>query len=50
MPAFGLVQAGLVPGKLHIVIEVLHLVVGLAAVGLVEALAVRSRRGGKVNA
>ena len=50
MPAFGLAQTSLVPGNAHVVIQVLHLVVGLAAVGLVEALAVGSRRGGKVNA
>ena len=42
MPVFGLVQANLVPGDGHVAIQVLHLVVGLAAVGLVEALA-RSR-------
>jgi hypothetical protein len=42
MPVFGLVQANLVPGDLHVVIEVLHLIVGFIAVGLVEALA-RSR-------
>ena len=44
MPAFGLVQASLLQGDIHVVIQVLHLVVGLAAVGLVEALARRSRR------
>lgn len=43
MPIFGLVQAGLLPGDAHVAIEILHLVVGLAAVGLVEALA---RSGG----
>jgi hypothetical protein len=44
MPVFGLVQANLVSGDLHVVIEVLHLIVGFIAVGLVEALA---RTGGR---
>jgi hypothetical protein len=39
MPAFGLLQGNLVPGPAHVAVQVLHLVVGLAAVGLVEALA-----------
>jgi hypothetical protein len=42
MPVFGLVQSGLLSGDAHVAIQVLHLVVGLVAVGLVEALA-RSR-------
>lgn len=41
MPAFGLLQGGLLPGAAHVVIQVVHLLVGLAAVGLVEALARR---------
>ena len=49
MPAFGLVQTSLLPGDFHVAIEVLHLVVGLAAVGLVEALAGRSRRAAEVT-
>ncbi len=44
MPVFGLVQTSLLPGDAHVAIEVLHLVVGLAALGLVEALARSSRR------
>src|SRR6202049_1334809 len=42
MPLFGLAQTNLLPGAAHPVIQVLHLIVGLAAVGLVEALAARS--------
>jgi hypothetical protein len=42
MPVFGLVQTNLLSGGAHVAVQVLHLVVGLAAVGLVEALA-RSR-------
>jgi hypothetical protein len=43
MPVFGLVQANLLNGDCHVVVQVLHLVVGLAAVGLVEGLARTSR-------
>jgi hypothetical protein len=44
MPVFGLVQTNLLPGGAHVAVQVLHLVVGLAAVGLVENLARSSRR------
>jgi hypothetical protein len=44
MPVFGLVQTNLLPGGAHVAVQLLHLVVGLAAVGLVENLARRSRR------
>jgi hypothetical protein len=50
MPVFGLVQANVLTGNLHVAIQVLHLLVGLAAVGLVEALARSSRRPDKVAA
>jgi hypothetical protein len=50
MPAFGLVQTSLLPGNAHVAIQLLHLVVGLAAVGLVEALAGTARRGKEVKA
>jgi hypothetical protein len=49
MPAFGLIQTSLLPGAYHVAIEVVHLVVGLAAVGLVEALTGRSRRAAEVT-
>ena len=42
--AVGLTQAGLLPGDAHWVIQVLHLLIGLAAVGLAEAIAARSLR------
>jgi len=48
MPIFGLVQASLLTGDIHVAVQVLHLVVGLAAVGLVEALARSSQRHDKV--
>jgi hypothetical protein len=42
--AVGLTQDSLLPGDAHWVIQVLHLVIGLAAVGLAEASAARSLR------
>lgn len=39
MPIFGLTQTRIAPGSAHLVIQVLHLVVGMIAVGLVEGLA-----------
>ena len=50
MPVFGLVQANLLSGGAHLAVQVLHLVVGLAAVGLVEALAWSSRRREEITA
>jgi len=47
MPLFGLAQTSILDGDLHVVIQVLHLVVGLIGVGLVEGLARSSRRPGK---
>jgi hypothetical protein len=44
MPLFGLTQASLLPNAAHPVIQVLHLLVGLAAVGLVETLGSLSGR------
>ena len=40
----GLNQQTLVPGDLHWLIRVLHLLVGIAAVGLAETLGARARR------
>jgi len=40
--ALGMTQATLLPGDLHWLIKVIHLLVGLAAVGQAEALAVRT--------
>jgi hypothetical protein len=42
--ALGLEQTRLLVGPSHWVVEVLHLLVGLAAVGLAEVLARRTRR------
>ena len=49
MPVFGLIQTGLLPGSAHVVIQVLHLLVGVAAVGLVEALARAPRRAAQAG-
>ncbi len=50
MPLFGLVQASILVGDLHVVVQVLHLAVGLIGVGLVEGLARSGRRPGKAAA
>jgi hypothetical protein len=50
MPIFGLIQTGLLPGSAHVVIQVLHLLVGVAAVGLVEGLANAPRRAQQAGA
>jgi hypothetical protein len=41
--ALGLAQEELLPGSAHVVIEVLHLLTGLAALGLAENLATRAK-------
>jgi hypothetical protein len=41
---FGLNQATILPGDMHVVVEVGHLVVGIVAIGIGEALAARIRR------
>jgi hypothetical protein len=43
VPVLGLTQQRLLPGSAHIVIEVLHLLVGLGALGLAENLATRAK-------
>jgi hypothetical protein len=42
--ALGMTQDSLLPGDLHWLIKVLHLLVGVGAVGMAESLAVRSLR------
>ena len=41
---FGMIQTSLLPGSAHVVIQVLHLLLGVGAIGLGEALASRSLR------
>jgi len=45
VPALGLTQDSLVPGNAHWIIQVLHLLVGLAAIGMAEGLGAAIRRG-----
>ncbi len=42
----GMTQAGLMPGSSHWVIQVIHLLIGIAAVGLGEVIGGRVRRNG----
>jgi uncharacterized membrane protein YuzA (DUF378 family) len=41
LPVFGLTQAQIFPGSFHWIVQILHLLVGLAAVGQAENLARR---------
>ena len=43
--AFGMTQTGIMPGEMHVVVEAAHLLVGLVAIGLGEALGATGRRG-----
>lgn len=43
VPIFGFTQTQLLPGSAHWVIQVLHLLVGLAAIGMAQGLAARIR-------
>ena len=45
MPWFGMTQANLFAGQYHWVIRVLHLAVGVVAMGLVDGLGKQVRRG-----
>ncbi len=49
-PILGLTQANLLTGNWHWVIQVLHLLVGLAAIGTGEGLVQRMRRMGSTPA
>jgi hypothetical protein len=43
VPVLGLTQEELLPGSAHWLVEVLHLLVGLVALGLADTLATRSK-------
>jgi hypothetical protein len=43
VPVFGMTQTQILPGSFHWIVQVLHLVVGLAALALAETLARRIR-------
>jgi hypothetical protein len=46
----GFGQNGLVPGGAHWVIQVVHLLVGMSAIGMAEMIGGRLRRGGLTSA
>jgi hypothetical protein len=48
--AFGMTQATILPGDYHVIIQVLHPLVGLAGVGLSEAICARVKRAGLATA
>jgi hypothetical protein len=48
--AFGMTQAQILPGDGHTVVQVAHLLVGVVAIGLGEALTAAGRRGAGVPA
>lgn len=48
--ALGMVQAELLVGDAHVVVQVIHLLVGVVAIGLGEALTAAGRRGAGVPA
>jgi hypothetical protein len=50
VPIFGLTQSQILPGELHWVVQVAHLLVGLAAMAQAEALAERVGRRAEVRA
>ena len=43
VPIVGLTQRELLPGSAHVVVEVIHLLLGLGLLGLAENLAVRAK-------
>lgn len=46
LPVYGLAHAALLPGSLHWIVQVTHLLVGLVALVLIERLARRARGSG----
>jgi hypothetical protein len=51
VPALGMTQAQILPGELHWVVQVVHLLVGIGAIGQAEALArgIRARQAPSVR-
>lgn len=43
--AFGMRMGGLLPGDAHVVIRVAHLLIGVGAIGLVEMIGAKIKRG-----
>lgn len=48
LPYIGFAQFKLLPGSGHIVIQVIHLLIGICAIGIVEALAAKITRQARV--
>jgi uncharacterized membrane protein len=44
LPVFGMMQASLLPGSLHWIIQVIHLLLGLSAVGIGEVISRQARQ------
>ena len=44
VPALGVTQEGILTGQLHVLIQVVHLAVGVAAIGLAENLATQIKQ------
>lgn len=44
VPVFGMSQETILPGDMHVVVEVSHLLVGIVAIGIGEAIAARIGR------
>jgi hypothetical protein len=49
LPVFGMAQANLFPGQFHWVIRVLHLAVGIVAMGMIDGLGKQVRVGGSAS-
>jgi hypothetical protein len=50
MFVFGMTQAQILPGEMHVVVEIAHLLIGIVAIGLGEALVAAGRRGAAATA
>lgn len=44
LPYVGFAQLKLFPGAIHVVVEVIHLLIGICAIGIAEALAAKIKR------
>ena len=49
LPYFGFAQFRLLPGASHIVIQVIHLLIGICAVGIAEAIAAKIQRQTRIE-
>ena len=50
VPVVGVSQTGILPGSLHWIIQILHVLLGLTAMGLASALAARAAKRDRVRA